>query len=61
MRYVPVGDPLGSGQFGIVHKAIDVDTGKFMAVKIIELPASAPKQDPNGSCLRFMPAVLVLY
>jgi hypothetical protein len=45
MRYVPVGDPLGSGQFGTVHKAIDVDTGNFMAVKIIERPASASKQE----------------
>jgi hypothetical protein len=33
MRYAKVGDPLGSGQFGIVHKYIDADSGKFMAVK----------------------------
>ncbi|KAK4204866.1 kinase-like protein [Triangularia verruculosa] len=26
---------LGAGSFGTVHKAIDVDTGKFMAVKVL--------------------------
>jgi len=31
MRYV-VGGMLGSGQFGEVYKAIDVDSGKFMTV-----------------------------
>lgn len=45
MRYVPVGDPLGSVQFGTVHKVIDVDTGNFMAIKIIERPARASKQE----------------
>jgi hypothetical protein len=45
MRYVKVGAPLGSGQFGAVHKAIDVDSGNFMAVKIIERLASASKQE----------------
>jgi hypothetical protein len=36
MRYTLVGPPLGSGQFAIVHKGIDMDSGKFMAVKILK-------------------------
>jgi hypothetical protein len=36
MRYVPVGPPLGSGQFATVYKAIDIDRGKIMAVKILK-------------------------
>ncbi len=43
MRYVKVGGALGSGQFGTVHKAIDVDSGKFMAVKILQRPTRASK------------------
>jgi serine/threonine protein kinase len=38
MRYVTVGGKLGSGQFGTVYKAIDVDSGKLMAVKVLERP-----------------------
>jgi hypothetical protein len=45
MRYVKAGPKLGSGQFGTVHKAIDVDSGKFMAVKILERPTRASKQE----------------
>lgn len=46
MRYVTVvGGKLGSGQFGTVHKAIDLDSGKFMAVKILEQPARKSKQE----------------
>jgi hypothetical protein len=45
MRYVTVGPKLGSGQFGEVYKAIDVDSGKFMAVKILERPSRASKQE----------------
>jgi hypothetical protein len=45
MRYVTVGPKLGSGQFGTVHKAIDVDSGKFMAVKILVQPSGASKQE----------------
>ncbi len=45
MRYVPVGPPLGSGQFGTVYKAIDVDSGKFMAVKIVERPEKISQQE----------------
>ena len=45
MRYVKVGPKLGSGQFAAVHKAIDVDSGKFMAVKILERPTRASKQE----------------
>lgn len=46
MRYVKVeGDPLGSGQFRTVYKAIDVDSGKLMAVKILQRPTKASKQE----------------
>jgi hypothetical protein len=46
MRYVKVvGGKLGSGQFRTVHKAIDVDSGKFMAVKILEQPTRKSKQE----------------
>ena len=46
MRYIKVvGGQLGSGQFGTVHKAINVDSGKLMAVKILERPSSASKQE----------------
>lgn len=34
IRYLKIGDPLGSGTSGTVHKCIDTDSGKFMAVKI---------------------------
>ncbi len=44
MRYSKV-HQLGSGQYGAVHKAIDVDSGKFMAVKIIERPMNASKEN----------------
>jgi len=37
IRYIQ-GHPLGSGQFGEVYKAIDVDTGKAMAVKVMKRP-----------------------
>ncbi|ESZ94490.1 calcium/calmodulin-dependent protein kinase [Sclerotinia borealis F-4128] len=45
MRYVIVGTRLGSGQFGTVYKAINVDSGKFMAVKIIERPTRDPTKE----------------
>jgi serine/threonine protein kinase len=45
MRYVKVLPKLGSRQFGEVYKAIDVDLGKFMAVKILERPTRASKQE----------------
>jgi len=45
IRYVKVGPELGSGQFGTVHKAIDVDSGKVMAVKILEQPTTASRQE----------------
>ncbi|KAH7134620.1 kinase-like domain-containing protein [Dactylonectria estremocensis] len=35
IRYRISGDPLGSGRFGTVYPAINVDTGRFMAVKIL--------------------------
>ena len=45
IRYVKIGEPLGSGQFGVVHKSIDVDSGKFMAVKTIQRPTQTSKQE----------------
>lgn len=36
MRYRPTGSSLGSGEFGDVHKVVDVDSGKLMAVKILK-------------------------
>ena len=45
MRYKNIGPPLGSGQFGIVHKCIDVDSGKFMAVKILKRPQGISQED----------------
>ncbi|KAI9688840.1 MAG: hypothetical protein M1822_001197 [Bathelium mastoideum] len=33
IRYVTLGDPMGEGTFGKVYKAINVDTGEFLAVK----------------------------
>ncbi|KZN83774.1 Serine/threonine-protein kinase DCLK2 [Penicillium chrysogenum] len=43
MRYLKFGK-LGSGQFAVVYKALDVDTGKFLAVKIIQRPEQASAQ-----------------
>jgi hypothetical protein len=46
MRYVKVaGGKLGSGQYGTVYKAIDVDSGKLIAVKILHQPARISKQE----------------
>jgi hypothetical protein len=45
MRYVKVLPKLGSGQFGEVYKAINIDSEKFMAVKILERPTKALKQE----------------
>jgi serine/threonine protein kinase len=45
MRYVTVGDRLGSKTYRTVYKAIDVDLGKFMAVKILKRPTRALKQE----------------
>jgi len=35
---------LGSGQFGKVYKAVDVDSGKLMAVKILKQPGRATQK-----------------
>lgn len=40
--------PLGSGQFGNVYKAFNVDSGKLMAVKEIKQPLYLLKQTPGG-------------
>jgi serine/threonine protein kinase len=45
MRYVKVLPKLGSGQFREVYKAIDVNSGKFIAIKILEQLTRASKQE----------------
>lgn len=40
--------PLGSGQFGNVWKAFNVDSGKLMAVNEIKQPLYLLKQIPGG-------------
>jgi hypothetical protein len=50
LRYVLMGDALGSGQFGTVHKCRDVDSGKLMAVKVLEpSPGTSRPEDWNRS------------
>ncbi|KAF8846778.1 kinase-like protein [Acephala macrosclerotiorum] len=39
IRYHKIGLPLGAGNFGTVHKCVDVDLGRLMAVKILTGPA----------------------
>jgi serine/threonine protein kinase len=43
MRYAKIGPVLGAGQFGEVYKAVDVDSGKLMAVKVLIPPAKGTK------------------
>jgi hypothetical protein len=45
IRYKNIGPPLESGQFGIVHKCINVDLGKFIAVKILKRPQGISQED----------------
>ena len=52
MRYVTIGDRLGSGQFGDVYKVVDVDSWKFMAVKILRRPARISEQGEWRKTLR---------
>ncbi|KAH0425482.1 hypothetical protein CcaCcLH18_10941 [Colletotrichum camelliae] len=40
VRYAKIGNKLGAGQYGEVFKAIDVDSGTLLAVKILHLKAS---------------------
>ncbi|KAG5998415.1 hypothetical protein E4U43_002415 [Claviceps pusilla] len=51
MRYIIVEEvgKLGAGRFGSVHKAIDVDSGTLMAVKILQQPAVAAQDEWNRS------------
>ena len=44
VRYATIGDSIGSGEFGTVWKAVDADTGKLMAVKILKQPKEASKE-----------------
>ena len=41
MRYAIVGDILGRGSFGEVYRAVDIDSGKLMAVKVLNRPVCA--------------------
>ena len=52
MRYIRL-QPLGSGQFGTVHKAIDVDSGKLMAVKMFERPIKASRVEKFNQSLYY--------
>lgn len=36
---------LGSGQFGVVYKAVNLDSGKFLAVKTLKRPPGASEQE----------------
>lgn len=41
IRYSILGGSIGSGRFGKVYKAVNVDTGDLFAVKVIKLPEQA--------------------
>jgi hypothetical protein len=45
MRYVKDAVPLRSRQFGVIYKAINIDLGKFIAVKIMQQPARKLEQE----------------
>lgn len=49
LRWKPIGDPLGAGQFGTVLKAVDIDSGKVMAVKLM---TRSPRVAPLWSALK---------
>ncbi|KAJ5158879.1 uncharacterized protein N7500_008530 [Penicillium coprophilum] len=52
MRYMKCGR-LGAGQFGTVYKALNLDTGRFLAVKIIQKPEDASKDASWKQSLRY--------
>lgn len=41
IRFQKIGNKIGAGQFGEVYKAVDLDSGKLMAVKILQPPPAA--------------------
>jgi hypothetical protein len=50
LRYREIGAALGSGQFGTVHKCIDVDSGTLMAVKVlVPSPGASDPEEWNQS------------
>lgn len=44
LRYVGL-EALGQGAYGEVHKAVDIDSGRLVAVKIVRLPAKDVKRE----------------
>ncbi|KAF9730210.1 hypothetical protein PMIN04_012257 [Paraphaeosphaeria minitans] len=40
IRYAKIPPQLGAGTYGVVHRAVDVDSGKLIAVKILKRPGS---------------------
>ncbi|KAL2168730.1 hypothetical protein VTG60DRAFT_6901 [Thermothelomyces hinnuleus] len=43
MRWQPVGNSLGAGQYATVYKAVDLDSGKMMAAKVMMRPADGDR------------------
>lgn len=44
IRYAKIPPQLGAGTYGAVHRAVDVDSGKLIAVKTVKQPASQDLQ-----------------
>ncbi|KAK4134988.1 kinase-like protein [Trichocladium antarcticum] len=58
MRWQQIGESLGAGQFGTVYQAIDLDTGRTMAAKILTRPRG-PEGDRLWVVLRREVEILV--
>lgn len=58
MRWQRMGESLGAGQFGTVYQAIDLDTGRTMAAKILTRPRG-PEGDRLWVILRREVEILV--
>ena len=41
IRYAKIPPQLGSGTFGVVHRAVDVDSGKLIAFKVMQRPGAS--------------------
>ncbi|KAF2968349.1 hypothetical protein GQX73_g5203 [Xylaria multiplex] len=44
IRYHPLNEPLGRGEFGSVEKVIDIDTGRLMALKSLTRPVGSAER-----------------